>query len=137
MSEISNSRLTDQIYIGFADQTRTGFTDRTRAGLKARMPFADIKLGGFQHSERKEDGSSRIKCAVRTGHEHYPLIQDLLLVLFVPSIRSVLRLLYPILLYAPRCTAILFCCSVVIFRGPFSIHMLESRVAERRGQRRE
>jgi hypothetical protein len=105
--EISNPRL--------IDQNHTSFTDRTRAGLKARMPFADIKLGGFQHSERKEDCSSRIKGAVRTGHEHYPFIQGLLLVLFVPSIRSVLRLLYPILLYAPRCTVILFCCSVVIF----------------------
>lgn len=91
--EISNPRL--------IDQNHTSFTDRTRADLKARMPFADIKLGSFQHSERKEDCSSRIKRAVRTGHEHYPLIQGLLLVRFVPSIRSVLRLLYPILLYAP------------------------------------
>jgi hypothetical protein len=88
--EISNPRLTDRIY--------AGFTDRTRAGLKAGMPFADIKLRGSQHSGRKEDCSPRIKRAVRAGYSHYPLIRGLLLVLFVSSIRFVLRLLYPILL---------------------------------------
>jgi hypothetical protein len=92
--EISNPRLTDRIY--------AGFTDRTRAGLKAGMPFADIKLRGSQHSGRKEDCSPRIKRAVRTGHSHYPLIQSLLLVLFVSPLGSnVLRLLYPNLFYAP------------------------------------
>jgi hypothetical protein len=88
--EISNPRLTGS--------NHTDFVDRIRAGLKARAPFADIKLGCSQHSGRKGDYSPRIKRAAGTEHSHYPLIQGLLLDLLASSTKFVFRLLYPILL---------------------------------------
>jgi hypothetical protein len=63
--EISNLRLANRIYVGFVDQTHKGFTDRARAVLKARTPFADIKLvalsisGGKRTEVRESNAPSK------------------------------------------------------------------------------
>jgi hypothetical protein len=76
--------------------------------------------------KRRTPSGVECQCAMvqsRVGHPHYPLIQNLLLVPFVPVTRLVLRLLFTILLFVSSWyPAILRRRSLVIPGGAPSTH---------------
>jgi hypothetical protein len=90
------------------------------------MPCPDMKLRSSVSIPGGKRAAGSSKQTLDVPHLHYPLVQGLLLVLFISLVILVLRLLYSILLLVgPQYQAILCRCSVVILRGTFSAHPVE------------